>query len=730
MLYSDKFNVFMQDYGDETVGGGGGNGDSVANLGIDDPFSGFTFTPSRYLFTDPPRYFKANDPYYYEVDNIPLKQIQENCLWLRDQMVGLELNVTGVPLSKVLDLQPSVSNSNRIVRVHPGKFMARVNDAYGLSELFSQIDDSPVVDITRPTIYDPPSMEVNNIAFSIIIGETIADLFYSNGLYNQLQTHTADIKGDYASTGGIIEINYDPFFLDEAPLLMSKIPKIKTAVWQQLSSSLASLQQKAVDFTRRWQGVFRTAVVNVNDPLSVEIPPFSVTDFLDNTSDTYDPQVRIDLVFVYTHPIDKATSYLAKNIDGGPEPISVPRLGVVKGAGQILSPRGGALDITGGEGIGSASWNAQTSLPNRYYQTSATLEPGQDMAIQAPLADQIADNVTNPPFPGKTTGLSFPSPDDLLNLAPIIAQGAADSTYITVGQSVLPICYVIVRKDATVLLETDIIDIRPFLRTAELAYNERAGIGAANPPLSMVNPATGKEELYHGLEVTRDYLIDLQDQMEQRFVDLFNANIIIPQAKVALAMQENITGNLKRLEVQTASHIYNTPTTGMSTDYTEVNGGKVFEENIEDKSKIKVVPGRYLIEGTVGGYYTNSPDDGTASWDVSIMDGDVVIYPTGATKLRFLAYRDHGSHNNEESGAVGISTIVDIHPDGGNPDDGADGLAYGLLAVAVKEGGSTSQNIVARGGITITRVSNYDSTAGPMPGAVQGGGGPGFSGGD
>jgi len=29
-------------------------------------------------FTDPIRYFKANDPYYWEVDNIPLKQLQEN----------------------------------------------------------------------------------------------------------------------------------------------------------------------------------------------------------------------------------------------------------------------------------------------------------------------------------------------------------------------------------------------------------------------------------------------------------------------------------------------------------------------------------------------------------------------------------------------------------------------------------------------------------------------------
>ena len=46
----------------------------------------FTFSDSQFKFTEPVRYFKANDPYYYEVDNIPLKQLQENCLWLRDQL--------------------------------------------------------------------------------------------------------------------------------------------------------------------------------------------------------------------------------------------------------------------------------------------------------------------------------------------------------------------------------------------------------------------------------------------------------------------------------------------------------------------------------------------------------------------------------------------------------------------------------------------------------------------
>jgi hypothetical protein len=46
------------------------------------------FKESSFVFTDPIRYFKENDPYYWEVDNIPLKQLQENCMWLKGQIAS------------------------------------------------------------------------------------------------------------------------------------------------------------------------------------------------------------------------------------------------------------------------------------------------------------------------------------------------------------------------------------------------------------------------------------------------------------------------------------------------------------------------------------------------------------------------------------------------------------------------------------------------------------------
>ena len=39
-----------------------------------------------YNFVTPIRYFKSNDPYYYEVDNLPLRQLEENILYVKNQL--------------------------------------------------------------------------------------------------------------------------------------------------------------------------------------------------------------------------------------------------------------------------------------------------------------------------------------------------------------------------------------------------------------------------------------------------------------------------------------------------------------------------------------------------------------------------------------------------------------------------------------------------------------------
>lgn len=93
----------------------------------------YTFADSSYRFINPIRYYKANDPYYFEVDNIPIKQLEENCLWLRDQLTkALGDRASGESLGikrKDLDeLRPYATGSDRTIRVKPGRFTARIND--------------------------------------------------------------------------------------------------------------------------------------------------------------------------------------------------------------------------------------------------------------------------------------------------------------------------------------------------------------------------------------------------------------------------------------------------------------------------------------------------------------------------------------------------------------------------------------------------------------------------
>ena len=716
MMFNYNNYVYMQ-YNEGTDGGSGGG--PVVDLEDTESSPGYSFVASDHQFTDPPRFFKANDPYYYEVDNIPLKQLHENCLWLRDQMTGIELNTTGVPLSKVIDLQPMVSNADRIVTVRPGKFTARINDAYGLTELFSEQSlNQPLVDIARDPVYLLSPIVATNSVFQTIVGSTLDNLFYGNGLYNELQHHAASINlsSDADSGAYPITITFNPSYLNDETFNLDDLPKIRHAAWKQKSAQ-PDAQQRAVDFTRRWQGVYRTAVVNVVEDLSVDIPPFSAADFLDIAANEYDPQVRIDLVFLYSHPIDAAVTHIAKKSgEGAPESLTSCRIGVVKGAGALLGPRNGAIDISDGQGIGDAAWIQQSESADKFYGTSGALEPGMDLAIQSPMSDQAMLGVTNPPFPGKTTGLSFPSPDDLLNLAPIVSEEAVGESLVSIGQSVLPICYVIVKKDADIIFEQDIIDIRPFLRTTELAYNERAGIGAANPPLSLANPSTGKAELYSAIQQLRAYI---DDHLLGVVEDVNSIVGAVPTSSPELTAQLyrsatsfNPHANMVVMDYQTFS---NPPLGDVTNEYADWLGGKVFETSVESNI-IKLVPGTYRITGDIagmfssndGGYGTyvvslNSATDGTKLWPLTTIMNN---------RLIFRAFKHQSDDNFRESdGSVSFSTILKLYPppppvEGEAPQDP-------VTQLQIRVSRSTNgPNITARGSVTIVRVGNADGTTG------------------
>ena len=115
-----------------------------------------------YSFTHPIRYYKANDPYYYEVDNIPLRQLEENVLYLKDIVAG-DSNLGGVLTSKseldlrnIKQLRPTVEGT-RGIKVNAGWFNARINDVYSTSEPLLKLMNQSSPEGGGPTII--PNLE-------------------------------------------------------------------------------------------------------------------------------------------------------------------------------------------------------------------------------------------------------------------------------------------------------------------------------------------------------------------------------------------------------------------------------------------------------------------------------------------------------------------------------------------------------------------------------------------
>jgi len=226
---------------------------------------------------------------------------------------------------------------------------------------------------------------------------------------------------------------------------------------------------------KRWRGITRNAIVDVPDEITVQVPLFDSTDFdyIDedgNEQSVAGVQSRIDMVFIYSKPVDASgIKYVQGTAIHG---TTTPILGIVRGAGIKMK------------------YDPITNI-NQYWHVRATDSAGNTQILAAPgdvndtnlgftstSANDIAYDIRG----------SFPSPDDILNIAPLIEERLVDSAIELVGQSILPVAYVWVQADSSLVATTDIIDIRPLFRTAELSYNERAGIAAAVPQISLANP--------------------------------------------------------------------------------------------------------------------------------------------------------------------------------------------------------------------------------------------------
>ena len=436
---------------------------------------------SSYRFTQPVRYFKNNDPYHWEIDNIPIKQLEENILWLKDQF-STDTQVSGIERKDLAELKPVAVGSGRVVKVQKGRFTARINDAYGkgfqtlIKTANASVEPGEATD--RKYKFNLPTDILKQIA-----GDVVGEALYFNGLYEHLQHHQV--------TPNNSNLSWTATTLNT----INAIPKNKLSVWRQgetMTNDIESLGELAVSFTRRWGGAIRTAVVNVKDDIEIVIPPFSDADYNNKTG--FNPAVRADLLFIYSHPIDAESTTIALPDGDSPTVITEPRLGLLKGAGVISLKGYGQFDgyeSTNGDSgfFDNTFYQSQLTSDQSFFRSIEALSDENHYQTLAPLADFVASDSDL-----ANTSVSFPSPDDVMNLTPLFQEGLQNS-FALIGQSVLPIAYVITQKGKAEIGTEDIIDIRPFFRTAELSYNERSGVAAANPPLSFANPAVGKTEL-------------------------------------------------------------------------------------------------------------------------------------------------------------------------------------------------------------------------------------------
>jgi hypothetical protein len=485
------------------------------------------YQDSNYRFTDPIRFFKANDPYYFEVDNIPLKQLQENCNWLRDQVRRDTGKLLGVKRSDLDELRPYSTGSDRIVRVKPGRYSARVNDASNKEPLayLEKVMGAAIgdVDAWATALPNPGSFTGGKNAILQAALDTFktaisAEAKGMTGLVERaftwpvinsdtpIDNDGVDLVGGMSYGGP--DVNIPGGGAQVSPMVISQ-----ALVWAKSQGSTesqalltsyeitnnnngwAKFPRTESYFIKAWRGVSRLAIVDVDDEITIQVPSFDPDDFAYTNSDgTTTPvtgvESRVDLVFIYSKPVDSSGVTILK--PDGIQGITKPQLGIVRGAGIKTN-------------FQETTNTAQDYITNVGADHSILAHPGDqkntNMGFTSTSANDIAQDVRG----------SFPAPDDILNLAPLISEKLEDNAYELIGQSILPVAYVWVQSGSQVVLSTDVIDIRPLFRTAELTYNERAGIGAAFPQLSLANPAVGKGQLDY--ELRRVYE-DLKGQVD------------------------------------------------------------------------------------------------------------------------------------------------------------------------------------------------------------------------
>lgn len=476
-----------------------------------------TYYDTDYTFINPVRYFKANDPYYFEVDNIPIKQLEESNNFLKDQVDGILAKgqepdaAVEIDRSGFSELKPYAVGNDRKVRVKPGRYTSRINNAYTLTPLqvveqvfgFGNFNTSATNTWRTQTNKGSYVSDVLAEFTQGLAGNTLN----MNGLFERsfvwpIDTEDGLSLADPDLLNVTTPVGYgDSFAPDDRPLYPNVIGALIKNTTEDFTRDIALLKnifgggdtfggqqgRAESEFIKRWRGAIRTSVVDVPSELDIEIPEFKEEDFFytdeNGNQVTVGSNTRIDLLFIYSKAVDEESTTIPKYDSlGNPTHLVAPALGILKGAGIGVS--------------------RQTSTNNNLADDRVSLQDLDGVPLMAANpGDQTGSHVG---FTTSAAGVirgSFPSPDDLLNLAPVLSENLESTSYALIGQTILPLAYILVEKDdplvagGELITVNSILDIRPFFRTTELAYNERAGLAAATPQVSIANPVVTEAHL-------------------------------------------------------------------------------------------------------------------------------------------------------------------------------------------------------------------------------------------
>jgi len=248
-----------------------------------------------YKFHQPIRYYKANDPYYYEVDNLPVRQLEENILFIKNKLEGPKGGSGGGYLTEtselsiynIKELRPK-SSGGRTINVNAGRFNSRINDAYNIGDtLASLVYDSvgpggsePVLipalrnmwtEVQRDAVWN--SFIISGEKPYNVNGLEIAFTFYSspggeggNWGWNT----TSERSANYPKYNMSSQSHRWPGMSNFGPLVALQLGPVIEYNNQYTYENLPSIH---LAFVKKWRGVFRTSVVDFPEQ-TIEIPAF------------------------------------------------------------------------------------------------------------------------------------------------------------------------------------------------------------------------------------------------------------------------------------------------------------------------------------------------------------------------------------------------------------------------------------------------------------------------